>query len=396
MPQLEFAFAKRFEGMTGNVIREILKLTQKPDVISFAGGLPSSDSFPVAELQEIAFNLLGRGGEGILQYGTTEGDAGLRDFLSGWLKERGIETIPDEVLILSGSQQGIDLIAKAVLDPGDVVVVERPTYLAALQIFKSYEVRFAVVPTDADGMDVDALDEIIRRERPKLIYTVPTFQNPSGITLSLRRRERLVEIADRHNLIVVEDDPYGNLRYSGDPVPCVKAFDRPGRVVYLGSFSKIVAPGLRVGYAVAEPTTIRRMIVGKQGTDVHTSNLSQRMVAEFCRSGRLQPHIERIRKEYGAKRNRMLDAMQSHFPQQAEWTKPDGGLFVWVTLQDGVSTTQLLEKAVNEEKVAFIPGSPFFVDGGGENTMRLNFSNAKEEEIDTGIARLGRVLQQAE
>lgn len=389
-------FAKRMEGMSGNVIREILKLTQASDVISFAGGLPSPESFPTDALRAIADTCLSGDLESLLQYSTSEGYPPLREFLASWSSRVGIEAAPDDTLILTGSQQGIDLASKALLDPGDVVLVEEPTYLAALQIFQLYQAKIVSVPGDASGMDIEALDKAILEHRPKMIYVIPTFRNPSGETWGHDRRRRLAERAGAAGVYVIEDDPYGALRYDGEPLPAVKSFDSAGRVVYLGSFSKIISPGLRVGYAIAPRELLRRMVIGKQATDVHTSNLSQRLVHGFCASGGLDSHLNRVCNIYGEKRDRMLDAMERSFPDGAEWTRPEGGLFIWVRLATDLSTEDLLPVAVEKERVAFIPGTPFFADGSGRNTMRLNFSNASIENIDEGIGRLGRVIQQAQ
>lgn len=380
------------EGMSGNVIREILKLTQQPDVISFAGGLPSADSFPTEKIKGIIDGIADEY-VSLLQYATTEGYPPLREFIAGWVSDRGIQATPDQVALLTGSQQGIDLACKALLDPGDTVLVERPTYLTALQVIKMYQGRAVAVPGDADGMSPEALVQAIEEHRPKMIYLVPTFRNPSGETWSLERRQMVVDIAARAGVVIVEDDPYGILRYSGTPIPAVKALDTAGCVIYLGSFSKIISPGLRVGYAIAAPALLQKLVIGKQTADVHTSNLSQYVVDAFCRSEEFSSHLDSIISSYREKRDRMLSAMEEHFPSSAEWTRPDGGLFVWVRLPEGVSTTRLLEKAI-EEKVAFIPGTPFFCDGAGDNTMRLNFSNATFEQIDSGIARLGRVIKE--
>lgn len=397
--------ATRMRGASGNVIREILKLTQEPGIISFAGGLPSPSSFPAAALQQLAARILRDEGPQVLQYGITEGDPGLRRFLAGWLPQRGFQATPDEILILTGSQQGIDLLFKALLDPGDLVIVERPAYLAVLQICRAYQAEVVSVPIDSGGMRLDLLEALLARRRPKILYTVPTFQNPSGVSLAPDRRARLAALAAQYGFVVIEDEPYASLRFEGEALPAIKAFDQPpGQVVYLGSFSKVVAPGLRVGYAVAPPDLFRAMVIGKQGTDVHTSNLSQRLIAAFCASGELEAHIARIAAEYKEKRDRMLSALERHMPPGTVWTRPEGGLFLWVTLPDGLVAADVLPTAV-AHKVAFIPGDPFFpqdaqADGEGKvplsrRTMRLNFSNATLDDIDTGIARLGAVIRQA-
>lgn len=385
-----YILAERMQGMSGNVIREILKLTQSPEVISFAGGLPSPGSFPVAELRDIAQALFA-GDTGFLQYGTTEGLAELRGFIADWVSDIGIHASADDVLILTGSQQGIDLACKALLDPGDVVLVERPTYLAALQIFRMYQLRVIDVPGDAEGMDPEALAAAAARYGARLVYAVPTFQNPSGISWSKERRQQLVAVAERHRMVILEDDPYGRLRYSGAPCPAVAGLDGLRRSIYLGSFSKIVSPGLRVGYAIAPPALLKAMVIGKQGTDVHTSNLSQSMVLEFARRDSFSRHLPAICAQYSRQRDHMLRELGRHFPAGASWTTPGGGLFIWASLPGGISTTQLLEEAV-AHKVAFIPGAPFFATEPRDDCMRLNFSNASVEGISAGIGQLGRVI----
>jgi len=375
--------------MAGNVIRELLKLTQQPDIISFAGGLPSQDSFPAEILAEIAHDVISTK-PSILQYGTTEGYWPLREWIADWVKGVGISARPTDVLITSGSQQGIDLMAKALLNPGDKVVMESPTYLAAIQILKTYEASFAVVHGDDSGILVDELDDIITTEKPKLVYLVPTFQNPTGITLSLKRRQELGKMLSRHEVIVVEDDPYGRLRFSGASLPAIKSFDESNQVAYFGSFSKIISPGLRVGFAIAPQPVLRKMVIGKQGTDVHTSNLSQAMVYEFCRRGLLEAHIDGINAQYSRKLEVMRECLPM-LPAEVKWTNPEGGLFLWAEFPEHINATRLFEAAV-KEKVAFVPGDSFFVEGGHFNTARFNFSNASEENIREGFRRLAKVF----
>lgn len=385
----ESRFAKRLQNMAGNVIRELLKLTQQPDIISFAGGLPSQDSFPAELLADIAQDVI-RNSPTILQYGTTEGYYPLREWIADWVKDMGILAKPEDVLITSGSQQGIDLIAKALLDPGDKVVMESPTYLAAIQILKTYEASFAVVHGDSNGISVDELDSILTREKPKLVYLVPTFQNPTGITLSLERRKELGKMLSRHEVIVVEDDPYGRLRFSGTALPAIKSFDESNQVAFFGSFSKIVSPGIRVGFSIAPAPVLRKMVIGKQGTDVHTSNLSQALVYEFCHRGLLAPHIASINQQYSRKLQVMRECL-SMLPADIKWTDPEGGLFLWAEFPEHINATALFEAAV-KEKVAFVPGESFFVEGGHTNTARFNFSNASEENIREGFRRLAKVF----
>ncbi|MFZ5753530.1 MAG: PLP-dependent aminotransferase family protein [Bacillota bacterium] len=385
-------FSRAVANATGNVIREILKLTQQPDVISFAGGLPSPDAFPGEELQEIAAQIIGKYKNEVLQYGTSEGYLPLRQFVAGWVKEKGIEAEAADVLIISGSQQGIDLLGKTFINPGDGILLENPTYLAAIQIFNVYQGKFNLVNTDEQGLIPASLRAAAEKSTNKLVYLVPTFQNPTGTTLSLARRREIAGMLEELGLVLVEDDPYGDLRYSGDPLPAIKAYDQQNRVVYLGSFSKIISPGLRVGFAIGPREILGKMVIGKQTTDVHTSNLSQMIIYEFCRQGLLTPHIASVREKYGRKRDLMLELLDKYFPEEVTWTKPEGGLFIWAELPQGVSSTELLQEAV-KEKVAFIPGDCFFPAGGGENTIRLNFSNASPEEIETGISRLGKVMK---
>lgn len=379
--------------MQGNVIREILKLTQQPDIISFAGGLPAPDSFPAEELAEIARQVL-RNDRSILQYGTTEGYDPLRQFVADWVKDVGITAKAEDVVITSGSQQGIDLVAKAMLDAGETVVMESPTYLAAIQILRTYEAAFAVVHNDQAGVLVDELEDVIVKEKPKLVYLVPTFQNPTGITLSLARRKAIGEMLSRHEVILIEDDPYGRLNFTGQVLPAIKSFDASNQIAYLGSFSKIISPGLRVGFAIAPAPLLRKMVIGKQGTDVHTSNLTQAMVYEFCRRGWLSPHIAEVARQYSRKLKVMQECL-ALLPADIKWTQPEGGLFIWGELPPHIDAVKLLEIAVRE-KVAFIPGESFFVEGGGKNTLRLNFSNATEENIRVGFARLAKALQEFE
>ncbi len=385
----EQRFAKRIRNLQGNVIRDILKLTQQPDIISFAGGLPAPDMFPVEELGEIACEVLQRD-RSVLQYGTTEGYGPLREFVADWVKGAGVTAGAEDVIITSGSQQGIDLIAKAMLDPGEKVVVESPTYLAAIQILRTYEAGFAVVHHDHEGVLVDELDAVIAQENPKLVYLVPTFQNPTGITLSVERRKVIGQMLSRHEAILIEDDPYGRLNFTGQVLPAIKSFDVSGQVAYFGSFSKIISPGLRVGFVIAPAPLLRKMVIGKQGVDIHTSNLSQALVYEFCRRGMLEPHIARVALNYSKKLKVMQECL-TLLPSGIKWTEPQGGLFIWGELPAHIDAVKLLEVAVRE-KVAFIPGESFFVEGGGKNTLRLNFSNATEENIRLGFSRLAKAL----
>lgn len=390
----KIAFAARMHDLGGDVVRNMFLLTENPDIISFAGGMPSPDALPAKQLHGIADELIRDAGRQILQYGTIEGYQPLREWLAKHVAQQGIETSPDQVLITSGAQQGIDLAAKSFMNPGDCVLVERPTYLAALTIFKTYEVEFGCVDSDDYGIIPESFEEAIARHNPKMLYVVPTFQNPTGVTLPAERRKAVAEIAGKHGVIVVEDDPYAKLRYDGEPVPSIASYDKNDVVIFLGSFSKFISPGLRVGYAVSPPKIHEKLAEGKQTTDFHTSNLSQRMIYEFCTRGHLEPHLESIRKDYVVKRDAALRALEKHFPKGARWTHPQGGLFIWVVLPEYIDTNELLPKAA-ARNVAYIPGVPFYADGGGKNAMRLNFSNASLEQLDRGIKSLGEVVAEA-
>jgi 2-aminoadipate transaminase len=392
---MDLLFAKRMENLGGSAVREILKLTQRPNIISFAGGLPSPDSFPVDELREVTNKVYLDYGVKMLQYGITEGYQPLLEFIAGWLKTaKGIETSSDEIQITTGSQQGIDLVSRVFLNAGDEVVIESPSYLSAFQVFNLHRVKYIPVDSDEDGMKVNELEKmLIEGHRPKIVYTVPTYQNPTGITLSLERRKRLIELADKYNFYIIEDNPYGELSYDGEQIPTLKSMDKSGRVFYLGSFSKIVAPGLRIGYVVAHSEIRQKITVAKQACDVHSSNLSQYIIYEFCRQGFLNPHIKKICELYKVKRNAMFLALEEYFPVETNWTRPKGGLFIWVKLPEACSSTDLLGLAV-AQGVAFVPGNPFFVDNSGQNTMRLNFSNAALDQIKEGIDKLGGVIKE--
>jgi 2-aminoadipate transaminase len=378
--------------MLANTIREILKLTQQLDFISFAGGMPSADAFPTESIREISNEIFEKYKGEFLQYGTSEGFLPLRHFIVEWMAEKGIKTDVSEVVITSGAQQGIDLVAKAFLDPGDRVMIEKPTYLAAIQIFNLYDATFSFMNSDNKGLIPSSFRQIAQDKKHKLAYLVPNFQNPTGITLAAERREELAGLIAESDMVLIEDDPYGDLRYYGEDLPPVKAYDKVNRVVYLGSFSKIISPGLRVGFTVGHKEIIGKVVVGKQASDVHTSNLSQVIIYEFCRQGLLKPHIKSLQVEYKNKRDLMLELLHHHFPPEISWTEPDGGLFIWAHLPDGVSAAELLKEAI-KEKIAFIPGDSFFAAGGGTNTMRLNFSNAAKSQMEEGIGRLGNVIK---
>jgi len=386
-------FASRTANVSASIIREILKLTQGSDIISFGGGFPSPQSFPVEEMKLFNDELLAKYGKEILQYGTTEGFAPLRERLAKDASRFGIMASKENVLLTTGAQQVIDLMAKALLDKGDVVLVENPTFLAALNVFKMYEARIIGVDTDDNGIITEDLERKIKEHRPKMLYIIPNFQNPTGITTSLERRRDIMEACGKAGVPLLEDDPYCLVRFEGEEIPATASFDKWGTAVYASSFSKTVSPGIRLGYAIAPKDIMAKLVVGKQTTDVCSNNLAQRAVYEFIESGRFYEHIKDIVSEYRPKRDLMLKAMDESFPRGTKRNKPMGGLFLWAKLPKGLNSEEMLRPAIEKAKVAYIPGSPFYIDPSmGKDEMRLNFTNATQEQIKEGIKRLGDVL----
>lgn len=393
---MEKLFSKRATAIKASEIREILKLTQQPEIISFAGGLPAPEVFPVDEMQAVSYKVLGRAGREAMQYSTTEGYPPLRAHIACRMNRQGIETKPTDILITSGSQQGLDFSGKVFLDPGDFVLCESPSYLGAINAFKAYECEFQEIDTDSEGMVLSHLEKVLAaNDRVKFIYVIPDFQNPSGRTWSLERRQGVLELANRFNKVIVEDNPYGELRFEGEVIPSIKSMDMDGRVVYLGTFSKTFSPGLRIGWVMASPLLLNKYIMVKQGADLQTSSISQMELSCYLDDYNIDTHIEKIKKLYRQRRDLMLKSMEEHFPKTAKYLCPQGGLFVWVELSKGVDTTALLEKAI-ALKVAYVPGASFFPNGGVFNTMRLNFSNMPEERIVEGIKRLGELIKSVE
>lgn len=388
-------FARRLDGMKASEIRELLKITQRPEVISFAGGLPAPELFPIEDLKAVMADVLDREGPRALQYSTTEGHPGLREALARRLNSQlGTAFEAAGILITSGSQQGLDLAGKVFLDDDDEVLCESPTYLGAINAFRAYCPRFVEVTTDDDGMVPAELERAIAGcRRPKLLYVVPNFQNPSGRTWSLERRHAVLAIAARHGLVVIEDDPYGQLCYEGTTPPALAALPGGATVIYLGTFSKIFCPGMRIGWLAASREIHEKCALVKQGADLHTSTLAQYQILAYLERFDLDAGIARIREVYRRRRDAMLSAIESAFPPGVSWTRPQGGLFVWATLPEGVSAREALVRAL-ERNVAFVPGGSFFPNGGHENTMRLNFSNMPQERITEGITRLGAVLRE--
>jgi len=384
--------ARRARDARSSAIREILKVTLRPEVISFAGGLPAPESFPVEALRQAFDKVLREVGPGSLQYSTTEGHPALREWVAARETARGVPTSADEVLIVSGSQQGLDLIGKAFIDEAAPVLVESPSYLGALQAFGQFGPTFRAIPTDADGLLPQALDAQLARGA-RFAYVMPNFQNPTGRTLTSERRIELAAAAREHDFWLVEDDPYGDLWYRAAPPPSLRAF-APERTLRLGSFSKILAPGLRIGFIVAPRSMIDVLIRLKQATDLHTATISQRAAFEVLSGNLMADHLPAVRQRYAAQCSVMLDALEQHFPRDAAWTRPLGGMFIWVELAGKIDTTALLARAI-ERQIAFVPGAPFFANAAPQNCLRLSFVTVPPERIRAGIATLGEVLRAA-
>lgn len=375
-------------------IRDLLAVTARPDVISFAGGLPASELFPVDDLRAAFDAALAQDGAGALQYGPTEGYLPLRAYLAERLARRGISALPEEILLTTGSQQALHLLSTVLLPPHAGVLVEAPTYVGALQAFAAQQPRYLSVSVDDDGLCVHEAAQLLRAvapTAPRLLYSVSTFQNPSGVTLSLERRHALLDLCAAHALPLIEDDPYGELRYEGTALPPLRALPGGEETVYLGTFSKILSPGLRLGWVVAPRPLIARLVMAKQAADLHTDSLVQRAVLRYCLDADLEGHIARLCAVYGARRDAMLAALTRYFPTGTRWTRPQGGLFLWVTLPKGVDTRALVPEAI-ARRVAFVPGSAFHTDDSGANCMRLNFSHATPELIEEGVRRLAEVV----
>lgn len=391
-----YRYAQRTQRVKSSAIRELLKITQNPEVISFAGGLPAPDVFPKERFAEACCRVLKDNAVAALQYGATEGYAPLREMIAGNVRRYGIMAKPENVLITSGSQQALDLIGKLLINPGDRLLVEAPTYLGALQAFSPYGAEYVEVPVDDDGLRTEMLEEALR-SGPKFMYVLPNFQNPAGVTLSRSRRVELVLLADKYGIPIVEDDPYGQLRYEGEHLPSLLVLDREnlrrdngyslGNIIYMSTFSKTLAPGLRLGWIIAPENVISKLVQLKQGCDLHTSTFTQVVAYEVARDGFLDEHVKRIRRVYCERRNVMLKALEEYFPPEVTWTHPHGGLFLWITLPEGMDCKALFEAAL-QENVAFVPGDSFFAISNGRRNMRLNFSNAQPEKIREGIRRL--------
>ena len=379
--------------MKSSAMRDLMAVTARPEVISLAGGLPDTSTFPPDTFAAVTQRIAAESCAKALQYGPTEGLAETRECIAQVMAAEDMQVDPEDVLVTTGGQQVIDLVAKTLIDPGDVVLAEGPTYPGAVPVFSAYQAEVIQIEMDAQGMRVDLLEQTLDRleRRPKFIYTVPTFQNPGGMTMSLARRRRLVELAHERELLVLEDNPYGLLRYEGDPLPPLYALDRGVFVMYLGTFSKILSPGIRLGWVAAPGPVLEKLNLGKQGADLCTSTLSQLMLQAYFERGNWRDYVGSLVDVYRKRRDTMLDALAEHFPPQAEWTRPSGGLFVWATLPDFIDTTDLLARALRDN-VAFVPGEAAYLDGRGRSSMRLNFSASPEDAIREGIRRIGEVV----
>ena len=390
---MNIEFAERMNHVQKSFIREILKITENPDVISFAGGLPNPDSFPIKEIQQASEKVLADYGSSVLQYSSTEGYLPLREYIAERYYQRfGLSVEADEILITSGSQQALDLIGKIFLNKGDQVVLERPGYLGAIQAFSIFEPEFQSVALNDDGIDLNQLADTLKVHNPKLFYTVPNFHNPSGVTYSAENREKIAELLKQQQTILIEDDPYSELRFIGEDLPPIKKF-LGDQSIMLGSFSKIVAPAMRLGWICAQGELMEKLIIAKQAADLHTNYYSQRIVHQFLIDNDLEDHIEKIKQMYKQKRECMVQMIKKYFPKEVKSTQPEGGMFLWVTLPEGMSSLDLFNLAA-KENVAFVPGDPFYVNGKNVNTLRLNYTNSSEEMIEEGIKRLAKVIKQ--
>ncbi|WP_028862950.1 PLP-dependent aminotransferase family protein [Psychromonas aquimarina] len=386
-------FSNRISGVPPSFIREILKVAVDPSIISFAGGLPNRDLFPVDALQKATNDIFNEDGKDILQYSSTEGYLPLREMIAADYKAKGLDINIDEILITNGSQQGLDLLGKVLLNEGDQVIIEEPGYLGAIQAFEVYAAEFNSVPVNQDGMDINALQETLQSSNAKLMYTVPNFQNPSGISYTNENRRAVAQCLSKTNTLLIEDNPYGDLRFSGEEKQSFKEL-LPEQTILLGSFSKTVVPSFRLGWIVAPKPLMEKLIIAKQAGDLHSNYFCQRVLHRFLQDNDLPAHIEKIIAVYGQQKLVMENAIKRCFPKQVTYINPEGGMFLWVTLPESLSAMEVFDKAI-AEKVAFVPGDPFYVSKRGLHTLRLNFSSVDPDIIEQGIARLGKVLHKA-
>lgn len=389
---MEYNYSKAVPQGGVDTVGEILKVAASPNVISFAGGLPAPELFPTSQLQQATDRVYQTSAESALQYSNSNGFRLLREILAQRMARRGVSCDADNIAITTGSQQSIDLISKMFINRGDTILVEKPTYMSALDVFNTYGANIVGVEMDDEGLRMDALEQALKNHpEAKFLYTVPTFQNPTGRTLPVDRRQRMVELARQYDIVIIEDDPYGQLRFAGDPVPAVKSFDSDGRVFYLSTFSKTLTPGLRTGWVVADPAFIKHFTVIKQSADLHTDNVAQQVIAEFLADFNIDEHIAKIRQVYRQREQLMIEQIQKHFPTGVKYTNPDGGLFIWVEIPGNINTQDLFDQCI-KNNVAFVPGEPFYPGEPESGTFRLNFSNMSEEKIKDGIQRLGKAI----
>lgn len=392
---MQLQFAKRMSEIKASEIREILKVTEQEDVISFAGGLPAPELFPIEEINEVNQIVLKEAGTKALQYTTTEGYAPLREWIANRMNSHlGTSFDKDNILITHGSQQGLDLSGKVFLDEEDIVLSESPTYLAAISAFRAYGCKFIEIPTDEYGMDMTALESVLKETKSvKLIYVIPTFQNPTGKTWNTERRKKLAELSTKYNVAVIEDNPYGELRFEGEHLPSVKSFDTTGNILCTGSFSKIFCPGFRIGWIAGDKDIIRKYVLVKQGTDLQCNTIAQMVISEYLKRYDIDEHIGKIVEVYKKRRDVAVEYIERYFPQNIKFTHPEGGLFTWIELPEGISARDVLEKCL-EQKVAFVPGDSFFPNENRENTFRINYSNMPEDRIEKGLRIIAEVVRE--
>lgn len=391
---VKYQFSNAVPKGSTDTVGEILKVAASPEIISFAGGLPAPELFPVKGLKEATDEVYTKSPQSALQYSNSAGFPKLREILAKRMANRGVEATKDNVAITTGSQQSIDLITRMFVDRGDTVIVEKPTYLCALDVFRSYGAHIVGVDMDDEGMKMDELEKVLQdNPNAKMIYTIPTFQNPTGRTMPASRRAKMVELAKKYDVVIVEDDPYGQLRFAGEAVPAVKSFDTDGRVFYLSTFSKTLTPGLRTGWVVGDPEFIKNFVIMKQSADLHSNNVAQQAIADFLEDDSIDDHIQEIRKVYKKREGIMMDGIKKYFPKGVKYSHPEGGLFIWVEVPGDVNTQDLFDQCI-KNNVAFVPGEPFYPDEVIPGTFRLNYSNMSEDKIEEGMQRLGKALQE--
>ncbi len=387
-------YADRMEQVKGLETREIIKFIGKPDIISFAGGLPAPELFPLEEMKRISVRVLEEDGSAALQYVPTDGYLPLRKKIAERMHKVGVKASAENILIINGSQQGIDFSGKIFLNPGDTVICEKPSYLGAIGAFRAYQAQFIEITIDNDGMKVEELEKVLATTpKAKLVYVTPDFQNPTGISWSKKRRKDFIEVINKYSIPVIEDNPYGELRYEGEEVPPIKSFDTEGRVIFLGTFSKILCPGFRIGWVCADKEVLRKYTLIKEVSDLQCNTMAQREIAFFLNEYNIETHIEKLKQVYKRRRDIMIRIINEEFPSEVKCSIPEGGLFAWIELPEQVNGRELLEKA-QKQKVAFVPGGCFYPNGGHENSIRLNFSNMSEEKIFVGMKRLARILKE--